>query len=130
MNFGANRLSPQLRHWRKKALLNAADGLTCKGTVRKRRPNNGHLQALLAARRERGIKAWNARVLRLRALGLTTRGTSRIYAVRRGDALLLQWQVDDLAAAIAKIFHGLPTDAQARALELERTLAVIRKQLP
>lgn len=122
-------ISPQLRHWRKNALLNTADGLTCAGTVRKRRPNNSILQSVLALRRERGIKAWNARVMRLRNLGLTTRGTSRIYAARRGDALLLKAQVDDLAAAIANIFHNLPADVQARALELERSLSVIRKQI-
>jgi len=129
MNKHTGKISPQLRYWRKQALLNTAEGLTCKGTARKRRPNNNLLQELLAARRERGLKAWNARVNRLRALGLTTRGTTRIYAVRRGDAMLLKWQVDGLAASIAQLFDDLPAPAQARALELERSLAVIRKQL-
>jgi len=129
MNKHTGKISPQLRYWRKQVLLNTAEGLTCKGTARKRRPNNNLLQELLAARRERGLKAWNARVNRLRALGLTTRGTTRIYAVRRGDAMLLKWQVDDLAIALANIFHSLPKDVQARALELESALSVIRKQL-
>ena len=122
-------ISPALRHWRKKALLNASSGLTCKGTARKRRTNAGHLEKIMAERRERGLKAWNLRVNRLREQGLTTRGTPRIYAVRRGDALLIKCQVDDLAASLVKIFSELPAAVQARALELERSLSAVRKQI-
>lgn len=122
-------ISPALRHWRRKALLNTVAGLTCKGTVRKRRPNAGNRRQQIAMRRERGIKAWNDRVYRLRALGLTTRGTARIYLVGRGAALLLKAQVDALVADIARIFHDLPPVAQAKALELERSLSSVRKQI-
>ena len=122
-------ISPALRHWRKKALLNTAAGLTCKGTTRKRRTNAGHLEKILAERRERGLQAWNLRVNRLRERGLTTRGTPRIYAVRRGDALLMKSQVDALASALAEIFSELPAAVQARALELERSLSAVRKQI-
>lgn len=122
-------ISPALRHWRRKALLNNAAGLTCKGTIRKRRPNAGSTHQKITMRRQRGLKAWNERVMRLRALGLTTRGTARIYAVRRGDALLLKSQVDDLASSIAAVFHALPAPIQVKALELESSLSVIRKQI-
>ena len=122
-------ISPALRHWRKKALLNTAAGLTCKGTARKRRRNNGLTFNKFLEQRERGLKAWNLRVNRLREQGLTTRGTPRIYAVRRGDALLLKWQVDALAAALAGIFSELPASVQSRALELERNLSAVRKQI-
>jgi len=122
-------ISPQLRHWRRKALLNRVEGLTTHGTPRKRRPNNGLAFAKLLAQRERGLLAWNRRVNRLREQGLTTRGTPRIYAMRRGDALLMKSQVDALASALAGIFPDLPAPAQARALELERSLSAVRKQL-
>ena len=122
-------ISPALRWYRKQAALNQQRGLTCKGTVRRRRPNAGSAKQGLELRRERGLRAWNERVARLRSQGLTTRGTKRIYLVRRGDALLLKTELDQLAAAIAASFNFLSPAAQARALALEASLAGIRKQL-
>jgi hypothetical protein len=128
-DISAAKLSPALRWYRKTALLNRSKGLTNRGTVRKRRPNADNRRQEIMMRRDRGLKAWNLRVNRLREQGLTTRGTPRIYAVRRGDAVLLKSQVDALAAAIAGSFNHLPAAAQARALELELHLSALRKQL-
>lgn len=122
-------ISPQLRWYRRQALENTRRGLTCKGTERQRRPNAMNPSQKLALRRERGLDAWNQRIVRLRKQGLTTRGTKRIYAVRRGEALLLKTEIDQLAAAIAASFHDLPPTAQSRALILEGHLAGIRKQI-
>jgi hypothetical protein len=124
-----NAISPALRWYRKQAALNRLEGLTCKGAVRRRRPNARTAEDRLAMRRERGLKAWNNRLARLRAQGLTARGTKRIYLVRRGDALLLKTELDQLAAEIAASFNFLSPAAQARALALEASLAVIRKQV-
>ena len=122
-------ISPALRWYCKTALINQSNGLTVKGTRRQRRPNADNSRQQIIMRRDRGLKAWNLRVNRLREQGLTTRGTPRIYAVRRGDAVLLKSQVDALASAIAGSFNDLPAAAQARALELELHLSAIRKQL-
>jgi len=80
-------------------------------------------------RRLRGLEAWNLRVNRLRKIGLTTRGTRRIYAVRRGDAVILKTQIDLLAKALGKVFSALPPSTQALALNLENQLGAIRRQL-
>jgi hypothetical protein len=122
-------ISPALRWYRKQALSNQVAGLTCKGTLRQRRPNARTAQERLAMRRERGLRAWNNRLAKFRAQGLTSRGTKRIYLVRRGDALLLKTELDQLAAAISASFNFLSPAAQARALALEASLAVIRRQI-
>ena len=123
-------VSPALRWYRKTALLNQSAGLTCKGTVRQRRPNARTDEERLALRRERGLKAWNNRVARLRARGLTSRGTERIYLVRRGDALLLKLELDALATELGAVFSELTPTVQARVLRLESHLSGIRKQIP
>ena len=125
----ASGLSPALRWYRRQASENTMRGLTVKGTERKRRPNAGSRQMQILMRRERGLTAWDRRVNRLRSLGLTTRGTPRVYAVRRGDALLLRAQVDALASALGRCFHDLPAAAQTRILDLESHLSAVRKQI-
>jgi hypothetical protein len=61
-----------------------------------RTPNFLTVESRLAARRARGLKAWRKRVARLKALGLTTRGTR---PVRRRPATVLarQWRLERLA---------------------------------
>lgn len=122
-------ISPQLKFYRRRAMQNAAAGLTVNGTARKRRANANNRRTEITMRRERGFEAWQLRVNRLRALGLTTRGATRIYSIYRGDALVLQKQIDDLAASLSASFHDLPSPAQARAMALEHSLAAVRKQL-
>ena len=122
-------ISPALRWYRRTALQNQLNGLTCKGQVRRRRPNAKTAADRLALRRERGLRAWNNRLARFREQGLTSRGTPRIYLVRRGDALLLKTEIDALAQAVAASFSDLSPAAQARALALEASLSVIRKQI-
>ena len=122
-------ISPALRWYRSRAAEFKQRGLTTKGTRFKRTPNAGTRKALLALRRERGLAAWNRRVLQLRARGLTTRGTPRILAVRRGDALLLRDDLDALAFELSKCFDHVSPAAQARLLGLETVLSRIRCQL-
>lgn len=124
-----SKISPALRWYRKTAMINMQMGLTCKGARRKRRPNADNRRREILRCRDRNLMAWNLRVNRLRQQGLTTRGTPRIYAVRRADALILKSQIDGLVRLIAKIFHDLPPPAQARALELENQFGAILKQL-
>lgn len=121
--------SAALRHYHRRAAANVDRGLTVKGRRRRRRANARNFSTKLAMRRERGLNNWNLRVIRLRKLGLTTRGTRRIMAVRRGDALLLKGQLDRFARALAKTFAWLPASSQADALELENHLGGIRRQL-
>ncbi len=121
--------SPALRWYYRNAQRNEDLGLTAKGSRRRRRANARNRSQKIAMRRERGWQAWNLRVSKLRRLGKTTRGTERIYAVRRGDAMLLKSQIDGLAFSIATSFYGLKPEAQARVLELEKTLSAIRAQL-
>lgn len=122
-------ISPQLRWYRRQAENFAALGLTVRGQRRQRRPNARNNSTRLEMRRLRGLQAWNLRVARLRKLGLTTRGTQRIYAVRRGDAVILKSQIDALAKSLARVFNDLPPAAQAKAIELEKQMGSIRQQL-
>jgi len=127
--YRATEISPSLRWHRRQAEIYVSCGLTTKGTRRKRRPNGRNRSNRLEMRRLRGLQAWNLRVARLRKMGKTTRGTERIYAVRRGDAMLLKSLVDAFARSLGKVFNELPADAQARALQLEKHLSSIRVQL-
>jgi hypothetical protein len=121
-------ISPSLKHWRKRAVEFRSRGLTTRGRRRKR-AYGGLTKLTVKLRQDHLLNAWNRRVIRLRAQGLTTRGTERVYAVRRGDALLLRSQIDDLAGAIAVSFADMSAPAQARALALERALSEVRRQL-
>ena len=109
--------------------MNLAGGLTVIGTPRKRKPYDGRSGRKLEMQRQRGLRAWYIRTMKLRNLNLTTRGTQRIYAVHRADALVLKSQIDMLAAQLASVFHSLPQPTQATVLELENTIAAIRKQV-
>jgi len=125
----ATKISPSLRCYRKRALEFVARGLTTKGTPRKRRPNARCRSVRLEMRRMRGLQAWNLRVTKLRKMGKTSRGTERIYATRRGDAILLKSLVDAFAQSLGKIFNELPGETQAKAIALENHLSAIRCQL-
>ena len=103
--------------------------MTTKGTPFKRTPNAGSNAKRLELRRERGLRAWNKRVMQLRASGLTTRGTPRILPVRRGDALLLRDELDALAFELSICFDHVSPAAQARLLRLESALSRVRCQL-
>ena len=121
--------SPSLRWYHRNAQRNVELGLTALGKRRQRRPNARNRSQQLQMQRERVLENWNLRVSRLRHDGLTTRGTQRIYAVRRGDAVLLKAQLDAVAVAAAKCFDLVTPETQARLLELEKTLSSIRRQL-
>jgi hypothetical protein len=124
-----HQLSRQAKWHRRQSIKFVAMGLTTNGKERQRRPDAENRIQRLAMRRERGIKAWNLRVQRLRKLGLTTRGTKPIYTVRRGDAILLRDQIDRAAAEINSAFDYLPPAGKVQMIRLASQLADIRKQL-
>lgn len=57
-------------------------GLTARGQPFRRTPNFLTAEERLAARRERGLKAWRKRSEKLTRAGLTTRGTVRVYGLK------------------------------------------------
>ena len=122
-------VSPQLAWYRRKSDGFKAQGLTSNGKRYKRNPNARNLTVRLEMRRLRGLQAWNLRVSRLRKIGLTTRGKKRIYAVRRGDAIILKSQIESLARSISKVFPAMPNEIKSQIIELESALAGISKQI-
>jgi hypothetical protein len=119
--------SASLRYYHRQAQINMANGLTSTGKVRQRRPNAKTKRERNRMALERSQKAAVKRILVCKMNGLTTRGTPRIIPVNRGDAWILQTQIEKLVRELAACYHDLPPKAQARVIELEKTLSAIRR---
>lgn len=78
-------------------------GLTSLGKPFRRTPNYLTVEDRLAARRRRGMKAWLKRAAKMAALGLTSRGTKRIYRRKEPAAIEQQWQAERAAMPAAPV---------------------------
>ncbi|MDR3459577.1 MAG: hypothetical protein P4N60_19275 [Verrucomicrobiae bacterium] len=124
-------ISPSLKCYRKRAQNFRAQGLTTKGTRFQRRPNFFTAADRLAARRERGLKAWLKLSKKHRLAGLTTRGHTKIPArilIGRHERLILITEIDAVAAALNDVFHLVPP-VQPKLLALAHHLAALRTNL-
>lgn len=122
-------MTPALRWYRKQAAINRGRGLTVNGKPYRRRRNFSTAAERINARRQRGLDAWNKRVAKRAAAGLTTRGKIKTnLLIGQPTRLILISQIDKIAAAIFDVYPCFPPGLQELTKNLSQALSELRQK--
>lgn len=120
--------SAALRYWHRRKARFVAAGLTSHGAEKRRRFRSAKERAGCA------VTKFRERMKRLQAMGLTSRGTERIYRqpaprLDKSDAVIVLIEIDQLAAAMARVFGSVPASVQAELIKVGDALGRIRRRV-